>query len=95
MQACAAHRIYGVSTNKFCDDYNATEYVCSQDLTGIAFLPSPITGRDWHAKTTDTQVTVKRADGCGPLTADAMCMADPAGEICTEGPETRSSTACR
>ena len=89
MQACAAHRIYGVSTNKFCDDYNATEYVCSQDLTGIAFLPSPITGRDWHAKTTDTQVTVKRADGCGPLTADAMCMADPAGEICTEGPETR------
>jgi len=89
MQACAAHRIYGVSTNKFCDDYNATEYVCSQDVSGIALLPSPITGRDWHAKTTDTQVTVRRVDGCGALSADSMCTANAAGEVCTEGPETR------
>lgn len=60
MQACAAHRIYGVSTNKFCDDYYATEYVCSQNLRDIALLPSPITGEGWHEKTVQTSVTVKR-----------------------------------
>ena len=89
MQACQAHRIYGVSTNKFCDDYNATEYVCSENLTDLSLLPSPITGQGWHAKTTETQVTTKRVDGCGAMAGDTMCTADPAGEVCTEGPETR------
>lgn len=50
MQACAAHVIYGVSTNKFCDDYYATEYVCSENLTDLSLLPSPITGQGWHAR---------------------------------------------
>ena len=89
MQACAAHRIYGVSTNKFCDDYYATEYVCSQNLRDIALLPSPITGEGWHEKTVQTSVTVKRVDGCAEMAADAMCTAAAAGEVCTEGPETR------
>ena len=89
MQACAAHRIYGVSTNKFCDDYYATEYVCSQSLGDIALLPSPITGEGWHEKTVQTSVTVKRVDGCAEMAADAMCTAAAAGEVCTEGPETR------
>lgn len=89
MQACAAHRIYGVSTNKFCDDYYATEYVCSQNLRDIALLPSPITGEGWHEKTVQTSVTVKRVDGCAEMAADAMCTAAGAGEVCTEGPETR------
>ncbi|MFL0418602.1 conjugal transfer protein TraN [Sphingomonas sp. 179-I 2A4 NHS] len=89
MQACAAHRIYGVSTNKFCDDYYATEYVCSQNLRDIALLPSPITGEGWHEKTVQTSVTVKRVDGCAEMAADSMCTADVAGEVCTEGPETR------
>jgi conjugal transfer mating pair stabilization protein TraN len=89
MQACAAHRIYGVSTNKFCDDYYATEYVCSQNLRDIALLPSPITGEGWHEKTVQTSVTVKRVDGCAEMAADAMCTAAVAGEVCTEGPETR------
>ena len=89
MQACAAHRIYGVSTNKFCDDYYATEYVCSQSLGDIALLPSPITGEGWHEKTVQTRVTVKRVDGCAEMAADAMCTAAAAGEVCTEGPETR------
>ncbi|MGW8138271.1 conjugal transfer protein TraN (plasmid) [Sphingomonas zeae] len=89
MQACAAHRIYGVSTNKFCDDYYATEYVCSQNLRDIALLPSPITGEGWHEKTVQTSVTVKRVDGCADMAADAMCTAAGAGEVCSEGPETR------
>lgn len=89
MQACAAHRIYGVSTNKFCDDYYATEYVCSQNLRDIALLPSPITGEGWHEKTVQTSVTVNRVDGCAEMAADAMCTAAGAGEVCTEGPETR------
>lgn len=89
MQACAAHRIYGVSTNKFCDDYYATEYVCSQNLRDIALLPSPITGEGWHEKTVQTSVTVKRVDGCAEMAADSMCTADAASEVCTEGPETR------
>jgi len=89
MQACAAHRIYGVDTNKFCDDYNATEYVCSKNLTDLSWLPSPITGQGWHARTTQTEVTVKRVDGCTGLAGDTMCSADPAGEVCTEGLETR------
>lgn len=89
MQACAAHRIYGVSTNKFCDDYYATEYVCSQNLRDIALLPSPITGEGWHEKTVQTSVTVKRVDGCAEMAADAMCTAAGAGEVCSEGPETR------
>ncbi|WP_210359046.1 type-F conjugative transfer system mating-pair stabilization protein TraN [Sphingomonas beigongshangi] len=89
MQACAAHRIYGVSTNKFCDDYYATEYVCSQNLRDIALLPSPITGEGWHEKTVQTSVTVKRVDGCAEMAADSMCSADAAGEVCTKGPETR------
>lgn len=89
MQACAAHRIYGVSTNKFCDDYYATEYVCSQNLRDIALLPSPITGEGWHEKTVQTRVTVKRVEGCAEMAADAMCTAAAAGEVCTEGPETR------
>ena len=89
MQACAAHRIYGVSTNKFCDDYYATEYVCSQNLRDIALLPSPITGEGWHEKTVQTSVTVNRVDGCAEMAADAMCTAAAAGEVCTEGPETR------
>lgn len=89
MQACAAHRIYGVSTNKFCDDYYATEYVCSQNLRDIALLPSPITGEGWHERTVQTSVTVKRVDGCADMAADAMCTAAGAGEVCSEGPETR------
>lgn len=89
MQACAAHRIYGVSTNKFCDDYYATEYVCSQNLRDIALLPSPITGEGWHERTVQTSVTVKRVDGCAEMAADAMCTAAAAGEVCSEGPETR------
>lgn len=89
MQACQAHRIYGVSTNKFCDDYNATEYVCSENLTDLSLLPSPLTGQGWHAKTTDTKVVTKRVDSCGGLAGDTMCTADPAGEVCTEGAETR------
>lgn len=89
MQACAAHVIYGVSTNKFCDDYYATEYVCSENLTDLSLLPSPITGQGWHAKTTEAKVTVKRVDGCTGLAGDTMCSADPAGEVCTEGLETR------
>lgn len=89
MQACQAHVIYGVSTNKYCDDYNATEYVCSENLTDLSLLPSPITGQGWHAKTTDTKVTTRRVDSCGDLAGDSMCTANPTGEVCTEGPETR------
>ncbi|MCW2351778.1 conjugal transfer protein TraN [Sphingobium sp. B12D2B] len=89
MKACAAHLIYGFDTNKFCNGYNATEYVCSANLTDLALLPSPITGEGWHAKTTETQVSVRRVDGCAGLAGDSMCTADPAGEVCTQGPETR------
>ncbi|WP_409371995.1 conjugal transfer protein TraN [Sphingopyxis terrae] len=89
MKACAAHRLYGFPTNKFCKRYYATEYVCSRNLTDLSQLPSPITGQGWHAKTTETQVTMKRLDGCGALAADSTCTANPAGEVCTEGPETR------
>jgi conjugal transfer mating pair stabilization protein TraN len=89
MEACAAHVIYGVSTNKYCDDYYATEYVCSENRTDLSLLPSPITGQGWHAKTTETQVVTRRVDSCGGLAADPMCTAEPTGEICTEGAETR------
>lgn len=89
MKACQAHGIYGFPTNKFCNDYYATEYVCSENLTDLSLLPSPITGQGWHAKTTDTKVTTKKVDGCGGLASDTMCTAGPAGEVCTEGAETR------
>lgn len=95
MQACAAHRIYGVSTNKFCDDYYATEYVCSQNLRDIALLPSPITGEGWHEKTVQTSVTVKRVDGCAEMAADAMCTAAAPARSAPKDLRPGSSTACR
>lgn len=89
-QACAAHHDYGMVNpdNKFCDDYNATEYECSADLD-IALAPSSITGKSWHAKSTTHSVVTRRVDSCGALAGDSMCTPDPAGEVCTEGAETR------
>lgn len=89
MEACAAHRIYGVTTNKYCDDYNATEYACSQEINDLSWLPSPITGKGWHATTTETTVTTKRVDGCASLAGDTMCAAPTTPDVCTEGAETR------
>ena len=88
MKACAAHTIYGWSANKFCNNYNATEYVCSADLA-VASIVSPITGNSWHEQTTTSTVTVSRVDGCGALASDAKCTPDPAGEVCSEPGETR------
>ena len=87
MKACFAHTIYGSPTNKFCDDYNAAEYVCSADLN-IAPLPSPKTGKSWHEQTTSSTVTVERVDECGTLENDAMCL-PTSGDVCTEPAETR------
>ncbi len=88
MKACAAHLIYGWSTNKFCNRYNATEYVCTADLP-IAAIESPTTGKSWHAKTTSSTVVTKRIDECGALEGDAMCKPQPQGAVCTEPGETR------
>lgn len=88
MRACAAHTIYGWSTNKFCNDYNATEYVCSADLA-IAAIPSPTTGKSWHEKTRTSSVVTTRVDSCASLNNNANCTPEPAGEVCTEPGETR------
>ena len=89
MVACAAHRIWGTSTNKFCDDYRATEYVCSADLN-IAYADSnrKYPGKSYHEITTTTTVITKRVDGCSGLESDAMCTAT-SGEVCAEPGETR------
>ena len=87
MKACAAHLIYGTTTNKFCNSYNATEYVCTADLN-IAGLPSPRTGKSWHEQTTTTTVTTKRIDGCAGMAAETTCTAT-SGAVCTEPGEAR------
>ena len=88
MKACAAHTVYGWPTNKFCNTYNATEYVCTADLN-IAAQVSPLTHKSWHERTTTSAVTVTRVDGCGGLANDATCTPDPSGEVCIEPAGTR------
>jgi conjugal transfer mating pair stabilization protein TraN len=88
--ACAAHVDYGwtPADNKYCDDYNATEYECTADLA-IALENSPKTGKSWHAQSSTTTVTTNKVDGCTALAGDTMCTQQSAGDVCTEGPETR------
>lgn len=90
MLACAAHTIWGTSTNKFCNRYSATEYVCTADIA-IAADPSQnrkYPGKSYHEQTTTTTVTTKKVDGCASLEADTTCTPKSA-EVCTEPGETR------
>ncbi|OYW85166.1 MAG: conjugal transfer protein TraN, partial [Sphingobium sp. 32-64-5] len=88
--ACAAHVDYGwtPANNKYCNGYSATEYECTAELD-IALAPSPITGASWHAKSSTNTVVMKKVDGYTALAGDSMCTPDSAGDICTEGSETR------
>src|SRR3546814_18776245 len=75
--------------NKYCDDNYATEYECTADLP-VALSVSPLTGASWHAKGSTSTVVTRRVDSCGSLAGDEMCSLQPGGDVCTEGPETRS-----
>lgn len=85
---CTAHDMFGASRNKFCDDFRATEYSCTQNITGVAFGTSPKTGGEYWAKDTQKSVVVRRVDGCGTLGSDSQCTAS-GGEVCSEPGETR------
>ncbi|AIT82497.1 conjugal transfer protein TraN [Novosphingobium pentaromativorans] len=89
-RACAAHLDYGWPwpDNKYCNGYNATEYECTANLA-IAMEVSPKTGASWHTKSSASTVITKKVDTCGGLEGDDMCTLQSAGDICTEGPETR------